>query len=144
MGNGSRNPDVIAPGRSIASYRVPGSTVDIAAPGARYGTSEFLGSGTSQSAAATSGLVAALLSNHPTLTPDQVKATIEYRADEINSTPATREGDGVVDGIRTIYYSPRTDITPQNHTTAAGNGTGIATPTGSTWSGGTWSGNGWS
>jgi serine protease AprX len=144
MGDTFRDPDVIAPGRSIASYRVPGSTVDLLAPGARYGTSEFLGSGTSQSAAVASGLAAALLSVHPDLTPDQVKATVEYRADEIGNTPATREGDGAVDGYETLAYAPQTNVTPQTHIPAAGAGTGIATPTGATWSGGTWSGGTWS
>ena len=36
-GNGLRNPDATAPGRSIASYRVPGSTIDTLVPEARYG-----------------------------------------------------------------------------------------------------------
>ena len=63
-GNGSRNPDLVALGRSIASYRVPGSTVDELAPGARFGDDLFLGSGTSQSAAVMSAIAARLLDDY--------------------------------------------------------------------------------
>ena len=69
IGNGTRNPDIAAPGVSIASYRVPGSTVDQLAPNARYGEDLFLGSGSSQSAAVVSAIPARLLGDYPTLPP---------------------------------------------------------------------------
>ncbi len=141
-GNGDRNPNVVAPGLSIASYRVPGSTVDNACPDARYGDDLFKGSGTSQAAAATSGLAAVLLAEHPALTPDQVKHTISHFADSIERGQ-TLDGEGLVDND-TADKSPVTWGTPQSHLKAAGPGTGIVIPTGSTWSGGTWSGSTWS
>ncbi|MDH3302917.1 MAG: S8 family serine peptidase [Acidimicrobiia bacterium] len=141
-GNGDRNPSVVAPGLSIASYRVPGSTIDIAGPSARYGDNLFKGTGTSQAAAATSGLAAVLLAEHPNLTPDQVKDTISYYADSIERG-RTRDGEGLIDND-TTDRSPITSGTPQNHVKAAGPGSGLITPNGSTWSGGTWSGGTWS
>jgi serine protease AprX len=142
LGDGNRNPDAVAPGRSIASYRVPGSAVDTAAPLARYGTDLFLGSGTSQAAAVTSGVVAALLQYHPELTPDQTKATLEYWADDIDS--GLRDGAGAIDGPSSVVYGAQGQMPTQNHPKAAGAGTGIATPTGATWSGGGWTGASWS
>ena len=59
-GDGTRNPDLVAPGTHIQSLRVPGSTIDT-----KYGATGaidsqfFRGSGTSQSAALVSGSVAA-------------------------------------------------------------------------------------
>lgn len=141
-GNGKRNPDAAAPGRSIASYRVPGSTIDTVVPAARYGDDLFLGSGTSQAAAVTSGVVAAMLQYHPGYTPDQVKATLEYRADEIDPTSKIKDGEGAVDGVYSVLYgSPF--AAPQSYPKADQPGH-ITTPTGSTWSGGTWSGGTWS
>jgi len=68
-----RNFDVAAPGESILSLRVPGSSIDNAFSNARVGDVGFRGSGTSQAAAVTSGATALLLQARPSLTPDQVK-----------------------------------------------------------------------
>ncbi len=70
-GDTVRNPDLIAPGVSIASLRVPGSRIDTDHPGGRVAGDDrlFLGSGTSQAAAVTSGAVALLLEQRPELTP---------------------------------------------------------------------------
>ena len=43
-GDNNRNPDLVGPGRSIASYRVPDSTADVEVPSARVGSNLFLGS----------------------------------------------------------------------------------------------------
>ncbi len=72
-GTADKVPDVLAPGESILSLRDAGSSVDVAYPGARSGTTLFRGSGTSQAAAVTSAAVALLLQAKPALTPDQVK-----------------------------------------------------------------------
>jgi subtilisin family serine protease len=75
-GDATRRPDVVAPGRSVVSLRAPDSLIDQAFPGGRIGDTLFRGSGTSQAAAVTSGAVALLLQQYPTLTPDQVKAAL--------------------------------------------------------------------
>ncbi len=140
-GNGVRNPDLVAPGRSIASYRVPGSTVDTLAPLARTGVNLFKGSGSSQAAAATSGVAAAMLSSNPSLSNDDLKATLMGGTDALRFEEEIKAGEGFVDAAKAAG-NPVTDT--QNHATAAGEGTGIITPTGATWSGGTWSGATWS
>jgi serine protease AprX len=79
-GSLTRRPDVVAPGKSVVSLRVPGSYVDVLHPEGlvpddaqqRY----FRGSGTSQAAAVVSGEAALLLQANPKLTPDQVKALL--------------------------------------------------------------------
>src|SRR3954447_10418594 len=100
-GNASRRPDVLAPGKSVVSLRVPGSYVDEHHPeGLVDGdTSQrfFRGSGTSQATAVVSGEVALLLSARPSLTPDQVKAILMATADPLTSRPSPAMGAGVTD-----------------------------------------------
>ncbi|MGH8991173.1 MAG: S8 family peptidase, partial [Acidimicrobiia bacterium] len=74
--DGLSKPDLVASGRSVIGLRVPGSKIDAAYPGSRVGSAYFKGSGTSFSAAVTSGSVALLLDREPGLTPDQVKARL--------------------------------------------------------------------
>ena len=69
-------PDVVASGRSVVSLRAPGSTIATEYPSAQIGAANFVGSGTSFSAAIASGAVALLLSAHPNDTPNMVKATL--------------------------------------------------------------------
>ena len=78
-GDSSRGLDLVAPGVKLQSLRVPGSYVDslVRAKGSPGIDSRFFrGSGTSQAAALTSGVVALLLEQRPQLTPDQVKALL--------------------------------------------------------------------
>jgi serine protease AprX len=65
--------DVLAPGTSIPSLRVPGSNVDNSFPAARVGDTLFRGSGTSQAAAVTAAAAALVLQARPTLTPQDLK-----------------------------------------------------------------------
>jgi serine protease AprX len=91
-----RNVDVVAPGESIVSLRDPGSYVDTRYPSARVGDRLFKGSGSSQSAAVTSGAVALLLQKRPTLTADQVKALIKTTATPIGSGVGKSMGLGEI------------------------------------------------
>ncbi len=141
-GDGDGDPDLIAAGRSIASYRVPGSTVDIAAPSARYRDNLFLGSGTSQAAAVTSGIAALILEAQPQLSPDELKATMTRNAIDSGDS-ATKEGNGRLSGNKAEKELDISSAT-QNHHAAAGAGSGITSPSGATWSGATWSGATWS
>ncbi|MDH4306014.1 MAG: S8 family serine peptidase, partial [Acidimicrobiia bacterium] len=92
-----RNPDVVAPGRSISSLRDPGSYADVNYPEARSADGrQFVGSGTSQAAAVVSGAVAVLLEGRPALTPDQVKSVISRSATPLPSAPSACIGAGLL------------------------------------------------
>jgi serine protease AprX len=96
----SRVPDLVAPGTSIVSLRVPGSTLDTEFPGARKGDF-FRGSGTSQAAAVTSGIAARLLSARPWLDPDQLKSALVAGAVDLVD-PRWADGAGRVDLRRSL------------------------------------------
>ena len=93
-GDGTRNPDLVAPGKSIAGLRVPGSLIDEEYPTARVGDRYFRGTGTSQSAAVVSGAAALLLDQRPGLTPDQVKALLMGAANRLPQADPIAQGDG--------------------------------------------------
>ncbi len=69
-------PDLVTSGRSVVSLAAPGSTVYDSYPSARVGQANFVGSGTSFSAAIVSGAAALVLADNPGLTPDQIKARL--------------------------------------------------------------------
>jgi serine protease AprX len=111
-GDNVRNPDFAAPGESIASFRVVGGYVDsIAQYGRIYDpatcASWFRGSGTSQSSAVASGAVALLLSQRPSLTPDQVKYLFKSTAKNIGFG-ANQQGAGVMN-VKAAFAAPTPD-----------------------------------
>jgi serine protease AprX len=78
---GTKNPDLVAPGRSLISLAVPGSFIDQTYGAGGAVTGGFMrGSGTSQATAVVSGAAALVLSQHPTWTPVQVKALLTLTA----------------------------------------------------------------
>jgi serine protease AprX len=85
-------PDLVTSGRSVVSLRDPGSTIDAQNPSARVGSTNFVGSGTSFSAAITSGAAALLLSADPSYTPNTVKGTL------LGTTVQGPVGNPFVDG----------------------------------------------
>ena len=94
-GTAERGVDLVAPGKSIVSLRVPGSLADTENPSARVADGYFLGSGTSQAAAVVSGAAALVLEQHPWLTPDQVKQFLTTdTAESLTSASATCQGAG--------------------------------------------------
>lgn len=90
--DGWAKPDIVTSGRSVVSLRDPGSTIDLANPSAVIGTSNFVGTGTSFSAAIVSGAVALLLAKNGGLHPNDVKADLLG-----NATPGP-SGNPFVDG----------------------------------------------
>jgi serine protease AprX len=95
-GNGTRNPDLVAPGKSIVSLRDIGSAIDAQHPEGRVNTRFFRGSGTSQAAAVVSGAAALLLQQRPSLTPDQVKALLTSTATPIPNADVAAQGAGLL------------------------------------------------
>jgi len=121
-GNWQRHVDILAPGRSIASLRNPGSLADVEFPDARVSNRYFKGSGTSQAAAVVSGSVALILDREPWRTPDEVKALITSTGDRINASSLC-QGGGVIDLIDTMWaWHPYGNPT-QNHPRSTGQGT---------------------
>ena len=96
-GDRVRNPDLVAPGASVVSTAATGSYAAAEHPGALVGDRFLKGSGTSQSAAVVSGGVALLLSQRPTLTPDQVKALLRGTAQRLPAADAVAQGAGSLD-----------------------------------------------
>ncbi len=93
-GNGTRNPDLVAPGVHVASLRDPGSYLDTTFGSlADVGTRFFRGSGTSQATAVVSGAAALVLSQRPNATPDQVKSLLTSTASSLGQ-PAAAQGAG--------------------------------------------------
>ena len=115
-GNADRRPDVVAPGRSVVSLRVPGSYADVTSPEGRVegDLSErfFRGSGTSQATAFVAGQVALLLQERPELTPDQVKTLLMSTAQPLaGDEPAM--GAGVPDVLAAVAApAPAADAPP--------------------------------
>jgi serine protease AprX len=100
VGNDTRRPDLLAPGKSVVSLRVANSYVDQLFPEGLIATDRehryLRGSGTSQATSVVSGAVALLLQQRPKLTPDQVKAILRTSADPLAvADPA--QGAGVLD-----------------------------------------------
>jgi serine protease AprX len=95
-GTGQRRPDFLAPGVGVVSLRSPGSHLDDAYPEAVRAERFFRGSGTSQSAAVTSGAVALLLQQRPELNPDQVKQVLRASAVSLRGTSNNAQGAGLI------------------------------------------------
>jgi serine protease AprX len=121
QGDGTRNPDLSAPGVHIVSLRDPGSFIDT-----QFGTTAtvnnrfFLGSGTSQAAAVVSGAAALLLSQRPGLTPDQVKALLVGHTHSMYG-PTDLKGSGEVN-LAAVFSAPA-PAAVQTWSTSNGTGT---------------------
>lgn len=105
-GAAGRRVDLVAPGRSIASLRSPGSAIDAAHPEARVGEHLVKGSGTSQAAAVVSGAAALLLQHRPALTPDQVKVLLTATAAPLPAADPAGRGAGMLD-VAAAAAAPR-------------------------------------
>ncbi len=136
-------PDLVTSGRSVVSLAAPGSTIYQDYPSARIGAANFVGSGTSFSAAITSGAAALVLADNPDLTPDQLKARL------LGTTNPGPVGNPFVDGHGALNaYAAATAGPMDFDQTAPGltlnllGGTVSLAPTGSadTWNTQLWSG----
>ena len=97
---GTKNPDMVAPGRSLISLAVPGSFIDQTYGAGGAVTGGFMrGSGTSQATAVVSGAAALVLQQHPTWTNTQVKALLVNTASKLQVGLQTdaAQGKGTLD-----------------------------------------------
>jgi serine protease AprX len=105
-GTTARRPDLLAPGKSIVSLRVPGSYADIHHPeGLVHGDATgrmFRGTGTSQSTAVVAGAAALLLQRNPGLTPNQVKGLLRATAYKLPQETSLTQGAGRLDIKRAV------------------------------------------
>ena len=97
-------PDLVAPGRGIVSLAAPGSTLyeshhDYLMQGDRStGYPPYLSlSGTSMAAPQVAGAVALMLEANPGLTPNLVKAILQYTAHEDSDYSVLQQGAGFLD-----------------------------------------------
>ncbi|HEY2814022.1 MAG TPA: S8 family peptidase [Acidimicrobiales bacterium] len=153
-------PDLVASGRSVVSLRAPGSTIDVANPTARIGDGNFVGSGTSFSAAITSGAAAILRQADPFASPDKIKGKLLLGA---TKGPV---GNPFVDGwgslnvvssvftVRTLKQQAPANPTAPGSTVSLlstgavsswnpGNWSGLGSLNGSSWNGSSWNGSSW-
>ncbi|MFZ0180627.1 MAG: S8 family serine peptidase [Candidatus Dormiibacterota bacterium] len=120
QGDGTRNPDLSAPGVHVVSLRDPGSFIDD-----QFGTTAsvsnrfFLGSGSSQAAAVVSGAAALLLSQRPGLTPDQVKALLATHTHYMSGSTSLK-GSGELN-LAAVLNVPTPNVT-QTWPTSSGTG----------------------
>jgi serine protease AprX len=120
-GDGARNPDLVAPGRSVLSLRAPNSYIDVNNPQAEVPERYLKGSGTSQSAAVVSGAVALLLQARPELTPDEVKHLLTVTAEPL-AAPAEAAGAGMLDIAKASKAGVRGKGAVQHHEPGRGTG----------------------
>jgi serine protease AprX len=106
-------PDLVTSGRSVVSLAAPGSTIDNEYPSARIGSANFVGSGTSFSAAITSGAAALVLADNPGLDPDQVKARL------LGTTSPGPVGNPFVDGHGALNAYAAATAGPMNFSQSA-------------------------
>jgi serine protease AprX len=148
-------PDLVTSGRSVVSLRAPGSTIDTTYPTAEVGKNNFVGSGTSFSAAITSGAAALEIQSSSKwnvkgggqfpITADQVKAQL------LGTTTAGPVGNPFVDGhgalnVLNAVVSPGLQLTQTVPTVAANMGDTVNlhdTWLGSSWNGSSWNGSSW-
>jgi serine protease AprX len=90
--DGVRKPDVVAPGMHVLGEMTPGTEIAQQNPDA-WRDGLFLGSGTSEATAVTSGVAAGYLAEHPGSTPLQVKSAVRGDATPLFSS---RDGAGLV------------------------------------------------
>ncbi len=145
-------PDLVASGRSVVSLADPGSTIYNNYPSARVGSDYFVGSGTSFSAAITSGAVALLLSQNPSLTPDQVKAALLLSASPGPVGNPLVDGHGILNVPAALQDAGQVTLNQQPAIDAEASAATVASPPTdsfaeswavSTWNPANWSGAAW-
>src|SRR5262249_33995220 len=102
-------PDLVAPGSGTVSLAVPGSTLYTTRPTALLAgtiTTPFLPylslSGTSMSAPVVSGTIALMLEANPSLTPNAIKAILQYTAQVYTGYDPLTQGAGFLNSFGAV------------------------------------------
>jgi serine protease AprX len=96
--DGFAKPDVAASGRRVVSLRSLGSFLDQTLPDRVEGDGKYFRlSGTSMSAPVVAGVAALMITQRPTLTPNEVKYILKQTAKPVAGLGAGRVGAGMVD-----------------------------------------------
>jgi serine protease AprX len=132
-------PDIVAPGNRVISLDVkasyldrtfPQNVIDVStyAPGApaSFKSQYFVLSGTSVAAPVVAGVAALMLSNDPSLTPDDVKVRLMASADQVAGATPMQQGAGMVDVPGAL--SSGTHANGPALSADLGNGTTVLTP----------------
>jgi serine protease AprX len=124
LGDGVRNPDLLAPGVHLQGLRVPGSYIDQQYHSAAFGDRYFRGSGTSEATAITAGVVALILQKRPNLNPAQVKAILKAGADSQRHEGEQQGGNGLLyaAGAVTDHLLDVTEVVSQPFLPSIGTG----------------------
>ena len=123
-GTAARPVDVVAPATHLLGLRVPGSFVDtLPTNSGKVGTRFQRGSGTSEAAAAVSGVAALIAQKYPTATPDTIKALIKANAAWFGKPTVSNvtRGTGLVDAGKAL--SALLSVSLQTATASTGSGT---------------------
>jgi serine protease AprX len=137
-------PDLVAPGRSVVSVIPPSSAIAVANPQAAIGKHNFVGSGTSFSAAIVSGLAALLLQADPNLTPDQVKAALLFGADTGPVGDPLVDGHGISDVVAAAAAAGQVFLNQSVAAAAESTSPPATVSLPSTWAASTWNPANWS
>ncbi len=124
-GDASRRPDVVAPGTLILSLRDPDSFLDQNHANARRGDTPrlFRGSGTSQAAAVVSGAAALVLSQRPSIKPDNLKKLFTSTAVNLGGSRPTADGHGEINLAAVLRAkTPGGGASAQNFERSSGTG----------------------
>src|SRR5262249_13137365 len=102
-------PDVVAPGRRIVSLRSPGSYLDTHYPDrvtpTGTGATYFRLSGTSMATPVVSGVLALMLQQQPSMTPDRLKSALINSTQSYGSAASgPADGNGLVDAWSATHY----------------------------------------
>jgi serine protease AprX len=120
-GDTKRNPDLVAPGESVVSLRVPASQLDLTHPEGRLYDRFFKGSGTSQAAAVVSGAAALIIQQRPDISPDELKQLLNSTAAPLPNANVVAQGHGLVH-LSTAFSTPTDTGYTQSWLPATGEG----------------------
>lgn len=108
----SAKPDLVAPGTGTVSLAAPGSTFYDTKPDYLLAGSPALGykpylslTGTSMAAPVVSGTVALMLEANPSLTPNLVKAILQYTAQPYEGYDPLRQGAGFLNALGAVQLA---------------------------------------